>query len=1037
MADNFGTVVVLTPKPNALPNTVQGGQHVTLLYFGDQQLSPRAFDSLVRSVEKSVKSLNESVALETRGTTYFGEDKDAHVVLFDDSIESTAVYLRNLFIENLPIGLKKVFEKADIYPTYRPHMTLGYLSKGYTPANVEVPDILEMYAVEVWSGETRVSVYLNDEALAHYGTPRHSGRYPWGSGENPHQNNLNFIGYVRDLEKSGMSQVEIAKAIGMTTTQLRAKKSIAKNEIKKDQQYQAMKLAEKGMSNVAIGQRMGLGESTVRSLLKPQALEKATKLDSTVSVLKENINENQYLDVGKGVSHRMGISSTVLNNAVAVLNEQGYSTHKIKVQQLGTGEMTTLKIVAPADVPYREIVTNQDRIKAIGVYSEDFGRTFLGIKPPSNVKSDRIMVRYAEDGGTEKDGVIELRPGVEDLSLGNDTYAQVRIAVDGTHYLKGMAVYADTMPKGVDIIFNTNKTSTGNKLDAMKAQKEDSDNPFGSVVRQKTYVDKSGKEQLSALNLVNEVADWETWSKSISSQILSKQPTALAKQQLGLKLDQKREEYNEIMSLTNPAVRKRLLDAFADDADSSAVHLKAAGLPRLKHHVILPVTSMKDTEVYAPNYKNGETVVLIRHPHGGTFEIPQLKVNNRQQDAKKLLGNAPNAIGINPRVASQLSGADFDGDTVLVIPNNDGKIKVSRPLDGLKDFDPIATYKNPPGVKAITSDYKQKLMGDASNLITDMTIKGANQAEIARAVRYSMVVIDAEKHNLDVKRAKIDNGISQLKKEYQNGPTNGAATLISRSKSPLRVDERKPRPVSEGGPIDPVTGEKRFVKTGVTYVNKKGETVVRSETSTRMAETNDARTLSSGTPMEEIYANHANSLKALANQARKASLETKPITYSPSANKAYAPEVASLKSALQDAFKNAPLERQAQLVANGQVRLKTQANPDMDKAELKKIKGQALEEARARVGAKKNQIVPTQAEWNAIQAGAVSNNMLNDILANANLDAIKELATPRDLPVMTTAKTARAQAMLNAGYTQSEVAEALGVSVSVISKAVS
>ena len=26
----------------------------------------------------------------------------------------------------------------------------------------------------------------NDE-LMHYGTPRHSGRYPWGSGDRPHQ----------------------------------------------------------------------------------------------------------------------------------------------------------------------------------------------------------------------------------------------------------------------------------------------------------------------------------------------------------------------------------------------------------------------------------------------------------------------------------------------------------------------------------------------------------------------------------------------------------------------------------------------------------------------------------------------------------------------------------------------------------------------------------------------------------------------------------------------------------------------------------
>ena len=73
------------------------------------------------------------------------------------------------------------------------------------------------------------------------------------------------------------------------------------------------------------------------------------------------------------------------------------------------------------------------------------------------------MVRYADDVGSdgvkgiEKDGVIELRRGVEDLDLNGNRYAQVRILVDGTHYLKGMAVYSDDMPDGVDVVFNTNK----------------------------------------------------------------------------------------------------------------------------------------------------------------------------------------------------------------------------------------------------------------------------------------------------------------------------------------------------------------------------------------------------------------------------------------------------------------------------------------------------------------------------------------------------------------------------------------------------
>ena len=70
-----------------------------------------------------------------------------------------------------------------------------------------------------------------DDELYHYGTPRHSGRYPWGSGENPYQRNQDFLGRVNDLRKKGMSEVDIAKAVGVKNTkQLRAKVTIAKSQ---------------------------------------------------------------------------------------------------------------------------------------------------------------------------------------------------------------------------------------------------------------------------------------------------------------------------------------------------------------------------------------------------------------------------------------------------------------------------------------------------------------------------------------------------------------------------------------------------------------------------------------------------------------------------------------------------------------------------------------------------------------------------------------------------------------------------------------
>lgn len=882
-------------------------------------------------------------------------------------------------------------------------------------------------------------VYSDEDTLCHYGTPRHSGRYPWGSGKDPYQRNKGFISYVNELKKQGMSETDIAKGLGMSTTELRAKKSIAKSEIRASDAAQAWRLKEKGYSNVAIGERMGINESSVRALLNPSLEVKNDIISTTANILKENVNNKKYIDVGAGVENHLGVSRTKLQTSIAILKEKGYTVHYIPVKQLGTDKTTTVMVLAKPGTTWKEVYDNRKDIKLISDYSDDGGRTYLGIEPPKAVSSKRVSVRYAEDGGTEKDGVIELRRGVDDISLGNARYAQVRISVDGTHYLKGMAMYSDDLPDGVDILFNTNKHKgtpmLGSKDNTvLKNLKDDPDNPFGATVRQKHYLDKDGKEQLSALNIVNEEGDWNKWSKSLSSQMLSKQSPSLAKKQLDIAYRTRKEEFDEISSLTNPAVKKKLLESFADNCDSAAVHLKAAALPRQASHVILPFPDMKENEIYAPNYRNGEKVVLIRYPHGGIFEIPELTVNNNHKSANKLIHNAKDAVGINSKVAERLSGADFDGDTVLVIPNNNRSIKTSPSLKGLKNFNPSEAYPAYEGMKKISSRTKQIEMGKVSNLITDMTIKGATDDELARAVRHSMVVIDAEKHNLNYKQSYIDNGIAELKKKYQGSERAGAATLISKASSQVKIPERK-----EKG-WDPTTGKKIFEDTGATYTvstKKKDGTVVtktvqRKTSSTEMYETDDAFKLSSGTRIENVYAKYANDVKALANQARKEYSATKSIEYSPSARKVYDSEVKTLKAKLNIALRNRPLERQAQLLANAIVDMKKEANPDMEPADLKKIKGQALNEARTRVGASKKLVEITDSEWDAIQAGAVSNNLLTQIIDNTDLDALKQRATPRTSKTLTPAKEAKAKAMLERGYSQAEVADAVGVSTSVL-----
>ena len=907
------------------------------------------------------------------------------------------------------------------------------------------------------------------DELYHYGILRRSGRYPWGSGQNAGVAR-NFLERVDQLKSRGLSEKEIADEFGTTTTALRAARAISTHEARAADTAQAVRLKAKGLSNVAIGQRMGIPESTVRGMLSPSQQSKQDSLITTANMLREKVGPDKYLDVGLGTEAALGISATKLATSVAVLREEGYELHNVQADQLGTGagKKTTIKVLAPPGTTYGDVAKNLTRIKNVGSYSNDGGKSYEPIVPPRNVSSKRISVRYAEDGGANADGVIYVRPGKPDISLGSARYAQVRIAVDGTHYLKGMAVYKDDLPDGVDLQFNTNKRNTGNDLDAMKKQ-SDEENPFGSTIRQRYYTDSNGEKHLSPMNIVNDEGEWADWSRSLSSQVLSKQSPTLARRQLDFALQSRRDELGEISRLTNPVVRRALLEKFADGADSAAVNLKAAALPGQKTHVIIPIPSLKPNEVYAPNYKNGDRLALVRFPHGGTFEIPEVVVNNRNREGTNTLsrpvpGNehlkAVDAIGIHPSVAARLSGADFDGDTVLAIPNHHGDLKTSPPLKRLEKFDPRDEYGPFDGMHTIDGgtynektgevDYggkhpsgraKQHQMGDVSNLITDMTIQGAGPDELARAVRHSMVVIDSEKHHLNYKQSAIDNGIASLKAKYQGvgkgGRLKGASTIISRASSETRVLDRRLRRASEGGPIDLRTGEKVFVPTGKAYI-RDGKVIEKKIASTKLAEAKDARDLVSeggGMPIEHVYADHSNSLKNLANTARKMAYSTGGIEYSPSANKTYAHEVASLNRKLNDAEKNAPLERQAQILAASVVAAKRAANPGMDGDALKKLNGQELMRARASVGALKKQINPTDAEWRAIQAGAITTSRLERILKSADPKRIRELATPRAATVMTPARLAIAKARLDAGYSQAEVAESLGIPVSTLNSA--
>ena len=976
---------------------------------------------------------------------------------------------------------------------------------------------------------------LEGDELFHYGTKFHSGRYPYGSGDDPYQHGGDFLTRVERLRKEGWKETaeNVKKEFGMSLEDYRNEKAWANYTRRERQVARAKSLKEKGLGDTAIGREMGISESSVRSLLNPKSEAKMLAAKQTADFLKQQVDSKGMIDVGKDVERELNVTRTKLDQALYALEAEGYKVYQGRVEQpTNRGNWTTQMVLCPPGTEHKAIY-ELDKIHTISDYkSSDDGATFQKkFTYPSSLDSKRLMVRYADDVGSdgvkgiEKDGIIELRRGVKDLSLEGTKYAQVRILVDGTHYLKGMAVYSDNMPDGVDVVFNTNKKNDVPMLGpkdntVLKTIKNDPENPFGSIIKdadkggQYWYDDpKSGEKKLGLINKKSDEGDWSEWADALPSQFLSKQSLTLAKRQLTLAANDRYEEFDRICEINNPTIKKHLLNSFADDCDGAAVNLKAAALPGQKYHVIVPINSLKDNEIYAPDYTDGTKLALIRYPHGGTFEIPVLTVNNKNAVGKKILGKDINdAVGITSKIAEQLSGADFDGDTVMCIPTDYGNVKITRtpPLKELVGFDPKVEYATKRGedgeyyndrgdkVKLMTKRGTQMEMGIISNLITDMTLAGADDSEKARAVKHSMVVIDAEKHKLDYKRSEIENDIASLKRRYQRTvredgtiKEGGASTIISKAKSEERVPKRRGQAT-----IDPETGAKSYKlanaddlyyvdstrdkKTGivtvrtaagkkitydsndpeavekyrpirkfnddgtVSYTNKAGDISYRVkerlQSSTKMAEAQDAHALVSAGqhPMELLYADYANNMKALANRARKEMLSTGKIERNPAAAKTYEAEVNSLMARLNEAEKNSIRERQAARLTNADINKKKAANPDMDAGDIRKESQKAMSKYRHEVGAisrRDRNIKISDREWEAIQAGAISENRLKRILANADIDELRQRATPRQTTTVSATSANRIKSMSASGnYTIAQIADQLGLSTTTVQK---
>lgn len=960
---------------------------------------------------------------------------------------------------------------------------------------------------------------MTDDYLMHYGKGHldggHSGRYPWGSGDDPFQHQKEalthykqgtFRKYIKELKDDYcLSDKEIAKGLAMPMQEIRDRKAIEKQISRNIKREKALKLFEQGKTYTEIAREMGGGvtDNSIRSLLDPIKHERNNIAISTANMLKDEIDKHGMTNVGKGMSNRLGITETRLNTALMVLELEGYNTFNIPVSQNGKATSTKMKVICPPGMTWGEAVKNKANVNIVNdPYTEDGGLTWEHIQEPMPISHKRVYVRYKEDGGADKDGMIEIKPNVPDLDIGKHGYAQVRISVsdkdnpktsrDGAGYMKGMAVYSNDAAtkkiwdQGYDVIYNSNKSKNDPLFGKVfKPFKEDNDgnilwdNPFGANIKspelddngnivrevgQKHYIDKDGKKKLSSINIVNEAGDWQAWSKRLSAQFLSKQTPELAERQLGIAYDKKKREFDLINSLDNPEIKMKLLESFADDCDSAAVHMKAAPLPHQQSHALLPIVSLKDNEVYAPNYRDGEIVSLVRHPHEGTYQIPTLIVNNSNREAKRIIGaHAPDAIGINPTVANQLSGADFDGDSVIVIPNPNRSVIKSISMKDHPQFKELSDFNTKiwakddsqpkTGIKKIKYDengnkyiegdgfQEQKQMGMISNLIMDMTLAGAKPEELVRATKQSMTIIDAEKHNLDWRASEKEYNIKALKAKYQ--PGGGTGTIITRAKSQVRVPERKAVYKNQ---IDPETGEIHYIETGRTkkeFNPKTGKYELTDKPvlikSTKMAETKDAYTLSSGTKMEAKYAEFANRMKALANDARKTRLFLENTKLDKEAAKKYAPEVASIMSKINEGKKHKPLEQKVQAIADIKIKQLKEANEDLDKEDIRKHRARIVKEARARMGTTKDhKIKLSDREWEAIKKGAISHTQINELFQLMDVDVVKQYATPRNYtPKLSKSEIAYAKTLLkNDNYTNEEIAEMFGVSTSTLLRAV-
>lgn len=961
------------------------------------------------------------------------------------------------------------------------------------------------------------------------------------------------------LRAKGLSNSEIARQLGVSEGTVRnmVKKAEAGQSVRTTKLTNAKDMLRESVNSIDTDQPfsmidvgegtemyMGFGQDTKNNALI--ALQEEGYVVTTIQVgqvgnstnkttvqVLAKVNDPEFV-AEYGVSGKMNVKGEVVTAEQNALSKYAYS-HLDEIQPVTSTICENEDGVEVARALEKPKQINIDRV----MIADPLDPTPSGIFDPTTGKEYTMG-----EVNAAKDGTMILRPSAKDLTMtdeGNTKithYAQVRIAcTDGKgidRYCKGMAMYGneEDFPDGVDIIFYTNpgKVSADGKVYAesvLKKQKKEEMNPFGADLKasgQRHYIDSDGNEQLSAVNILREEGDWGNYSLSLPSQFLAKQNVPLVKEQLKATVQEKKDYIDTLSKISDPQVRNKLLEDFADSLDSQAIHLNAAGVSEQRTQVILPCTSLRGTEynedgsvkrygeVYAPGYGDGQKVAIIRYPHANICELPILIVNNNNEEGRRTIGFGKDAIGLPKSALEQLSGADTDGDTGTVIPvsmlNNKGLTVDSKAyFKELVGFDAESTWPYVEGVtqkskkwngidkegKTMTKAERGQEMGLVTNLIMDMSTLGdaVSHDEHVRAIKYSMVAIDAYKHNIDWRQAKEDLNITGLYSKYSSTSRGGGMTLFTRAKSMKQdVPEYKEGAYvtdSKTGKtkkllIDPETGEKLFTYTNGTHSKKVGETEdgkgiyddsVREPNKVSVEKLRyawmqgkGAASLASDNPStkEQMYVEYSDTLHALANSVRrmlsddsyhvidsdgKTIKKVDSKTYREKAKQNATEEdadiIASLRAKLEVAKRNAPKERLAQVYANAAIKARLESNPSIkdDDDALKKLKNAELASARTRTGAngKGTRVVIDKREYEAINSGKVPKTLVADVLKKSDSESLSKCVSNASgtRQVLTASQIARikAWAASDSRSTPYQMAKSLGVSVSTINKVIS